>query len=66
MFSLGGFIVINMIIATRSCNNGNRLCDNQYTTTIVVAAMLAFGGLAMISFSIYLVKLIKVYNSIQN
>jgi hypothetical protein len=68
MFSLGGFIIINVIIATKPCVPGNRVCYvvHHPLNTSMVIIMIILGGISMVTFSLYLIKLIKVFNNIQN
>ena len=68
MFSLGGFIIINVIIATKSCVPGYRVCYavHQPLNTSMVIVMIILGGISMVTFSLYLIKLIKVFNGIQS
>lgn len=71
MFSLGGFIIINTIIATKPCYtelDRSRVCFiSRFPLNIsMVIIMIFLGIVSMVAFTIYLVKLIKVFNSVQS
>jgi hypothetical protein len=68
MFGLGGFIVINAIVVISPCyDSGDRqICSvNNYPFNVgLLILMLFLAALSMVAFTVYLVKLIKVFNSL--
>lgn len=71
MFSSGGFIIISTIIATNPCyslQKREKVCytNNLPVNIAMIVLMIILGVISMITFSIFLVKLIRVFNGVQS